>query len=145
MLLEEEKMIKIAKQKLGLSITNDFSDGADVYCYQESTADGYEVWVLTHDYRDVNVSENVYYYDHDIADELFEMIMQCGADCTLNIDEDTWNDLYMDDQMLEYFGETIDDIIEDNDEEGFGLTQAEIQDLTKEYGLDADEIEETVS
>ena len=51
----------------------------------------------------------------------------------------------MDDQLLEYFGETIDDIIEDNDEEGFGLTQAEIQDLTKEYGLDADEIEETVS
>tara|TARA_R110002153_G_scaffold25138_1_gene79950 strand:- start:20 stop:457 length:438 start_codon:yes stop_codon:yes gene_type:complete len=145
MLLEEEKMIKIAKQKLGLSITNDFSDGADVYCYQESTADGYEVWVLTHDHRDVNVNENVYYYDHDIADELFDMITSCSPECTLNIDEDTWNDLYMDDQMLEYFGDSIDDIIEDNDEEGYGLTQAEIQDLTKEYGLDAEEIDETVS
>jgi len=145
MLLEEEKMIKIAKQRLGLSLTNNFTDGADLYCYQESTADGYEVWVLTHDYRDVNVSENVYYYDHDIADELFDMITSCSPECILNIDDDTWNDLYMDDQMLEYFAEVVDDIVEDNDEEGYGLTQAEIQDLIKEHGLDAEEIEETVS
>ena len=48
-------------------------------------------------------------------------------------------------QMLEYFGETIDDIIENNDEEGYGLTPAEIQELKDEYGLEAEEIEETVS
>ena len=47
--------------------------------------------------------------------------------------------------MLEYFGETIDDIIENNDEEGYGLTPAEIQELKEEYGLEAEEIEETVS
>jgi len=47
--------------------------------------------------------------------------------------------------MLEYFGETIDDIIENNEEEGYGLTPAEIQELKEEHGLDAEEIEETVS
>jgi len=51
----------------------------------------------------------------------------------------------MDDQMLEYFGENIDDIIENNDEEDYGLTKAEIQELKDEYGLEAEEIEETVS
>jgi single-stranded DNA-specific DHH superfamily exonuclease len=51
----------------------------------------------------------------------------------------------MDDQMLEHFGETIDSIIEDNDEEGYGLTPAEIQELKDEYGLEAEEIKETVS
>jgi hypothetical protein len=61
------------------------------------------------------------------------------------MDEYIWDDLYMDDQMLEYFGENIDSIIEDNDEEGYGLTPAEIQELIEEHGLDAEEIEETVS
>ena len=61
------------------------------------------------------------------------------------MDEYIWDDLYMDDQMLEYFGENIDDIIENNDEEGYGLTKAEIQELIEEHGLEAEEIEETVS
>ena len=47
--------------------------------------------------------------------------------------------------MHEYVGETIDDINEDNDEEGYGLTKAEIQELKDEHGLEAEEIEETVS
>ena len=48
-------------------------------------------------------------------------------------------------KCLKHFGETIDDIIENNDEEGYGLTPAEIQELKDEYGLEAEEIEETVS
>ena len=62
-----------------------------------------------------------------------------------HMDEYLWDDIYMDDQMLEYFGENIDDIIENNEEEGYGLTPAEIQELKDEYGLEAEEIEETVS
>ena len=68
-----------------------------------------------------------------------------GSETLLHMDSYMWDDLYMDDQMLEYFGETIDDIIENNDEEGYGLTKAEIQELKEEYGLEAEEIEETVS
>ena len=68
-----------------------------------------------------------------------------GSETLLHMDEYLWDDLYMDDQMLEYFGETIDDIIENNEEEGYGLTPAEIQELKEEYGLDAEEIKETVS
>ena len=145
MKLTEEKMIKIAKEKLGLTISNEFNN-ADLYCYNESTVDGYDVWVLTHDLKNVNVCENVYYYDSDLASAIMEEIQyNSGSETLLYMDDSMWEDLYMDDQMLEYFAETVDDIIEDNDEEGYGLTPAEIQELIKEHGLEPEEIEETVS
>ena len=143
MTLTEEKMIEIAKQKLGLEVTDSFSDSCDLYCYTETTVDGYEVWVLTHSTRYVNVCENVYYYDSDLASAIMDELGY--GETLLHIDDDTWNDLYMDDQMLEYFAESVEDIIEDNDEEGYGLTKAEIQELKDEHGLEAEEIEETVS
>ena len=154
MTLTEEKMIKIAKQSLGLTITDSFNDSCDLYCYNESTVDGYDVWILTHSLNDINVSENVYYHDSDLASAIMEEVQYNGgfgiqgydnSGILLHIDSYMWDDLYMDDQMLEHFGATIDDIIENNDEEGFGLTKAEIQEIIKEYGLDAEEIEETVS
>ena len=145
MTLTEEKMIKIAKKSLGLTTTEDFN-GADVYCYNESTVDGYDVFVLTHDTTNINICENVYYYDSDLASAIMEEIQyNGGSETVLHIDSYLWDDIYMDDQMLEYFGENIDDIIENNEEEGYGLTPAEIQELAEEYGLDAEEIEETVS
>ena len=146
MTLTEEKMIKIAKKALGLTITDSFNDGCDLYCYSESTVDGYDVWVLTHSLKDINICENVYYYDSDLASAIMEEIQyNGGSETLLHMDEHLWDDLYMDDQMLEHFGATIDDIIENNDEEGYGLTSAEIQELKEEYGLEAEEIEETVS
>ena len=146
MTLTEEKMIKIAKQSLGLTTTDGFNDSCDLYCYNESTVDGYDVFVLTHDMKNINICENVYYYDSDLASAIMEEIQyNGGGETLLHMDSCMWDDLYMDDQMLEHFGETIDDIVENNEEEGYGLTPAEIQELKEEYGLDAEEIEETVS
>lgn len=145
MTLTEEKMIEIAKKALGLTLTENFNS-ADIYCYNESTVDGYDVFVLTHDTTNINICENVYYYDSDLASAIMEEIQyNGGSETVLHIDSYLWDDIYMDDQMLEYFGETIDDIIENNEEEGYGLTPAEIQELAEEYGLDAEEIKETVS
>jgi len=146
MTLTEEKMIEIAEQKLGLEVTDSFSDSCDLYCYTETTVDGYEVWVLTHSTRNVNICENVYYYESDLASAVMEEIQyNGGSETLLHMDSYLWDDLYMDDQMLEYFAEAVEDIIEDNDEEGYGLTKAEIQELKDEHGLEAEEIEETVS
>ena len=145
MTITEEKMIKIAKQKLGLEVTDSFDNSCDLYCYNESTVDGYDVWVLTHSLKDINICENVYYYESDLASAVMEEIGYNGNETLLHMDEYMWDDLYMDDQMLEYFAEAVEDIIEDNDEEGYGLTKAEIQELKDEHGLEAEEIEETVS
>ena len=146
MTLTEEKMIEIAKQKLGLEVTDSFDDSCDLYCYTENTVDGYEIWVLTQSTRSVNICENVYYYESDLASAVMEEIQyNGGSETLLHMDSYLWDDLYMDDQMLEYFAEAVEDIIEDNDEEGYGLTKAEIQELKDEHGLEAEEIEETVS
>ena len=46
-----------------------------------------------------------------------------GSETLLHMDSYTCGTTYTwTMQMLEYFGETIDDIIENNDEEGYGLT-----------------------
>jgi len=56
-----------------VKLTDDFQDG-DFNIYEESTADGYEVWVACHDINSVNISEDVYYYDSDLADALIDNI-----------------------------------------------------------------------
>ena len=56
-----------------VKLTDDFQNG-DFNIYEESTADGYEVWVACHNLDKVNISEDVYYYDGDLADVLAEDI-----------------------------------------------------------------------
>jgi len=56
-----------------IKLTENFQDG-DFNIYEESTADGYEVWVASHDINRVNICEDVYYYDSDLADVLVENI-----------------------------------------------------------------------
>ena len=142
----EEQLAKVLAH-WDASITGDWDDRCNRWFYMESTADSYEVYVATYgSANDISIGENVYYYDSDLASAIMEEIQyNGGSETVLHIDSYLWDDIYMDDQMLEYFGETIDDIIENNEEEGYGLTPVEIQELKEEYGLDAEEIEETVS
>ena len=56
-----------------VKLTDNFQDG-DFNIYEESTADGYEVWVACHDINRVNICEDVYYYDSDLAEVLIENI-----------------------------------------------------------------------
>lgn len=42
--------------------------------YEESTADGYSVWIATDDDRSINVNEDVYYYENQLTDVLYEAI-----------------------------------------------------------------------
>lgn len=46
----------------------------DFTIYEESTADGYNVWIATDDDGNINVSEDVYYYENDLEDVLFDAI-----------------------------------------------------------------------
>ena len=47
---------------------------ADFYIYEESTADGYEVYVATYDISKVNICEDVYYYASGLAEVLIDNI-----------------------------------------------------------------------
>jgi hypothetical protein len=55
-------------------LTDEFSNECDFYIWEESTADGYSVYIVTHNPDKINVNENVHYYDSDLKDALVEFI-----------------------------------------------------------------------
>tara|TARA_Y100001963_G_scaffold13335_1_gene16647 strand:- start:56 stop:493 length:438 start_codon:yes stop_codon:yes gene_type:complete len=134
----ESRMIELVKNHLGLSISHDISDFENVDCmiYNESTADGYDVWVVTNDSRQVHVCENVYYYDHDLTDAFQEQVRY--GDQTFYIDDCVYEDCYFEDKLVEMFQEYAEEIIE-NDE--LDITLEEINYLKEEYGL-TEEVED---
>ena len=134
--MPEERMIELVKNHLEISISTDISDFENNDCtiYNESSADGYDLYVVTNDTRNVNVCENVFYYDHDIANQFSEQIRY--GDRTFYIDQDIYEDCYIEDKLLELFAENVEDIIE-NDE--LDLTLGEIDYLKQEYDLNEEE------
>ena len=137
--IPEERMIKLVTDHLGLSISHDISDCENVDCsiYNESSADGYDLYVCTNDPRNVNICENVYYYDHDLANA-FEQQVRWG-DRTFYIDQDIYDDCYMEDKLIELFADNVEDIIEDDE---LDLTLGEINYLKEEYGIEDEETTE---
>ncbi len=72
---DEEHVMKAVCKHFDLELTDTWQRGCDHYIYEESTADGYSVFISTHDGDgDICVSENVFYYDNDLASELTQAI-----------------------------------------------------------------------
>ena len=46
----------------------------DFSIYEESTADGYSVWIATDDDKHINVNEDVYYYENELHDVVYDAI-----------------------------------------------------------------------
>ena len=53
----QEKMIEAVKKYYGLTIDENAYQSADVYAYEETTADGYSVYVVTNDMNSVCIYE----------------------------------------------------------------------------------------
>jgi len=137
----DARMIELVKNHLGLSISTNINDFDNVDCliYNESTADGYDVYVCTNDSRSPSICEDVYYYDNDLANA-FEDQVRWG-DQTFYIDDGVYEECYMDDKLIEMFVEHVEDIIE-NDE--LDITLEEINYLKEEHGF-GEETEEADS
>ena len=137
----DERMIELVKNHLELEISQNINDFDNVDCmvYNESTADGYDVWVVTNDSRQVSICEDVYYYASDLANA-FEEQARWG-DRTFYIDDYVFEEAYIEDKLIEMFSENVEDIIE-NDE--LDITLEEINYLKEEYGF-GEETEEAES
>ena len=108
-----------------VEFTDNFTSSADFYIYEESTADGYSVFVATHDQNSVNINENVYYYDSELGDALEEFMKYSNGD------EDNPEIIYVDDlhqqfiddsmsQLFEYLAERFEeDIIDELKDKGY--------------------------
>ena len=139
----QETIIKVVKEHFNFTIDDSAYNNYDIAAYTESTADGYEVYVVTNDMNSVNISEDVYYYDSLVVQALIDQIISYGGnDTVVYADQYLLDDIYFDDALADLFVENIDDILAEAEEEGYSLSVAELAWLKHEY---AEETEETVS
>ena len=109
--IEDKRLIELVKQHLELNISTDLSDWSNVDCrvYTETTADGYDLWVVTNQQNNPIICEDVYYYDHDVADAVREQIRY--GDTTFYIDEYIYEDCYIEDMLIQTFVDSASFII----------------------------------
>jgi len=79
-------------------IVNDWSQAVDFHIYEETTADGYSVYVATYDDQSVSVNENVHYYDTNLGKELSQAITE---GCKIYLAD--MDDYYVTDVMRELY------------------------------------------
>ena len=141
-----EKIIQAVKNYYGLKIDDNAYQNADVYAYEETTNDGYSVYVVTDDMNNVCINEDVFYYDNDVAEAIMERIRDQGGHCTLYADQYFLDDIYFDDALLEEFSEIAEDIYREiqEDTEGYTFDMAELLWLKEEF-TESEEINQTVS
>ncbi len=104
----EDKLLKI-KKYYDVEFTDEWKQNLDWYIYNESTADGYEVYISHDGKSSMCINDNVFYYDNDLADELGYKVIEDGI-----------SEIYVDDMDSYWFEEAINDLInakeEDEDE-----------------------------
>ena len=70
---DDEHAKKQVLEHFECEITDNWQN-PDFSIYEESTADGYSVWIATDDDKHINVNEDVYYYENELTDVLYEAI-----------------------------------------------------------------------
>ena len=108
--MKDERKIDLIKDHFDLEITDNIElfNAMDCSIYSESTADGYDVFIVTSDPTSVSVCEDVYYYDHDIGNAFRDQIR--WGDTKFYIDDYIYEDCFIEDQLLEMFEEYVHDI-----------------------------------
>ena len=86
-------------------------DNCSFHIYREETADGHEVFIAKY-YSDsnINIMDDLYYYEHDLAQIVIEKVQE-GE--TVYVDEDLWNDVYMEDDFADLYDEESEEWEED--------------------------------
>ena len=139
-----ETILKVVKEHFNFTINEDAYQNYDVAAYTESTADGYEVYIVTNDMSSISIAEDVYYYESDVPQALIDEIIGYGGDDTVvYADQYFLDEIYFDDALADLFVENIDDILAEAEEKGYSLSLSEIAWLKNEYTTE--ETEETVS
>ncbi len=112
---KDENALETLHNYYDFKLTDEYSNTPDYSIYEESTADGYEVWVATHgDGRDVCVNEDIHYYDNELADKLFEA-MTDGYNQLIYV-SDKESD-YVDDAIMMAYEDFIADMIQEVEDE----------------------------
>ena len=110
--MDDERKVELVKEFYDLDISHDVNDFDNVDCtvYNESSADGYDLFVITNDTKHVSICEDVYYYDHDLAERFNEHVR--WGDKTFYIERYLYDDCYFEDYIA---NEMFNDLLNGND------------------------------
>jgi|11BtaG_2_1085332.scaffolds.fasta_scaffold08950_7 hypothetical protein len=123
--LDLSDLLKFIKEKYGISFDDSYSKrNYEFYIYEESTADGYSVFIVQDDNKNVSVCENVYYYDNDLNELLVKAIIDLGypgRDSDFYIEDmdaywfsDALQELYSD-----YYSDKLEELMDELEDEGY--------------------------
>jgi len=141
--MDDERKVELVKEFYDLDISHDVMNFENVDCtiYNESSADGYDLFVITNNPKHVSICEDVYYYDHDLTERFNEHIR--WGDRTFYIEEWLYNDCYFEDYIA---NSMFDDLVNGNDFSYFlekaDITPQELEFLKEEYGIEDEETTE---
>jgi len=101
---DEDLARKSVLDYYGVELTSHYDSNADFSVYEESTADGYSVWIATNDIYQISICEDVYYYDSDLGDALAEAIRYSNGDSKYP------ETFYVEDEYAHYVDEAIEQL-----------------------------------
>ena len=71
---DEEHVRKVVFKHFDLELSDTWNSDCDHYLYEETTADGYEVYISTHDTNKISVCENVFQHDNEMCSQFKEAV-----------------------------------------------------------------------
>ena len=130
---DDESIREAVLNHFGYKLTDNWPhrEDAEFYIYEESTQDGYSVYVATANPDRISIGEDVHYYDHDLGDTLADAIQYGNGDPewpeTIFIDD--LDATFIDEAMQNLFEkvsvEFENEIIKQLEEEGYEHADAE--------------------
>ena len=123
---EDEKLArKSVLDYYGVELTNRYTRDAEFSIYEESTADGYRIWIATRDTRQITPFKDVHYYYSDLGDALAEAIkysngnVDCPETFYVEIDDGNYVNEAID-QLFVYLSERFEEeVIDELTDEGY--------------------------
>jgi ABC-type nitrate/sulfonate/bicarbonate transport system substrate-binding protein len=103
----EDLMYKSVLGHYGYKLIDEWDDDAEYFIYEESTVDGYSVYITTANPRKINISEDVHYYDSDLGEMLAEAI-KWG-----NGDPEYPEKIYVEDLGAQYVQDAMEQLFEE--------------------------------
>ena len=115
---DEEYVRELILKHYDAELTDQWQSNCDYYIYEESTADGYSVFVACYDTSSISVNEDIHYYDSDLSDKLQDAIKD-----GFEIYVDDLHQCFIDDaiqELYEYLAERMhSQAIDELEDEGY--------------------------
>ena len=115
---DEEYVRELILKHYDAELTDQWQSNCDYYIYEESTADGYSVFVACYDTSSISVNEDIHYYDSDLSGKLEDAIKD-----GLEIYVDDLHQCFIDDaiqELYEYLAERFHaQAIDELEDEGY--------------------------